>query len=330
MDYTDNNISPAHPQMLTSQQLIEHMKKKGITFQYTSEEEALAFLQEKNYYFKLTSYRKNYARIPSGGNTGKYIDLDFAYLQELSYIDMELRYVIMHMCLDIEHYLKVDLLQSIENNPKEDGYYIVNLFLASRPTILEKLEPHNKSSYSKYLIQKFISDNTPAKTPEIYDYHIPIWAFIELISFGDFSALYAKYHDEYHIKIAGRVFLNAVRDLRNACAHNNCLINNLRKDPDHEIYGRIGNEIKRLNVMGETARSNKLKNPFLEDFACLLFTYHDVVTDISRREEAFQKLIDLFENPNGVMLRHADWFKGNTLLKSSYDFCKNILDGLAS
>ena len=46
----------------------------------------------------------------------EYKKLDFGYLKELSTIDMYLRYIVMDMCLDIEHVIKVRLIKNITNN----------------------------------------------------------------------------------------------------------------------------------------------------------------------------------------------------------------------
>ena len=70
----------------TSDELISHMKIKGIKFDIVKEE-AKIFLQNNNYYMKLASYRANYDNRKSNG---EYINLDFAYLRELSTIDMHL------------------------------------------------------------------------------------------------------------------------------------------------------------------------------------------------------------------------------------------------
>ena len=70
----------------TSDELVSHMKIKGIKFDIVKEE-AKIFLQNNNYYMKLASYRANYDKRKSNG---EYINLDFAYLRELSTIDMHL------------------------------------------------------------------------------------------------------------------------------------------------------------------------------------------------------------------------------------------------
>jgi len=41
--------------MLSTKELIEHMKEKGITFRETSEKEAMDFLENNNYYMKLAA-----------------------------------------------------------------------------------------------------------------------------------------------------------------------------------------------------------------------------------------------------------------------------------
>lgn len=63
----------------TSDELLSHMKIKGIKFDIVKEEDAKIFLQNNNYYMKLASYRANYDKCKSNG---EYINLDFAYLQE--------------------------------------------------------------------------------------------------------------------------------------------------------------------------------------------------------------------------------------------------------
>lgn len=112
-----------------SSQLIAKMKNNGITFHYTSEEKAINYLLDKNNFFRTAAYRKNYQKYNNGLNIGKYIALDFSYLQELSTIDMHFRFLISRMCLDIEHALKVQMIKDIEHDSTTDGYDIVYICL---------------------------------------------------------------------------------------------------------------------------------------------------------------------------------------------------------
>ena len=61
--------------MLSTKELIEHMKEKGITFRETSEKEAMDFLENNNYYMKLAAYRANYEKCAEGKRKGMYQNL---------------------------------------------------------------------------------------------------------------------------------------------------------------------------------------------------------------------------------------------------------------
>jgi len=112
--------------MKSAQDLVEHMKSKGITFNIVSPEDAVQYMEQNNNYFRVASYRKNYnRRLDSKQNPiDEYVNLDFGYLQDLAIIDMELRYTFIQLTLDIEHFAKMDLLREIERH-NEDGYKIV-------------------------------------------------------------------------------------------------------------------------------------------------------------------------------------------------------------
>ena len=115
--------------ILSVDEQIDKLKENGVTFKYVSEDNAKEYLRKNNYYFKLTSYRKNFLKKEVDGKK-VYIDLDFAYLQDLAIIDMELRYLLVDLSLDIEHWTKIYLLNLIQLH-NEDGYEIVNDFLDS-------------------------------------------------------------------------------------------------------------------------------------------------------------------------------------------------------
>lgn len=140
---------------LTSSQLVMKLRdEKGVTFKYITEQEAENFLRNRNNYMRTAAYRKNYSKYEEGLNKGKYINLDFAYLKELSIIDMHMRHLITKMCLDIEHALKVRLLKDAEDNTLIDGYEIVRCFLKDNPYILKKLEATTSSPFTNDLLFK--------------------------------------------------------------------------------------------------------------------------------------------------------------------------------
>ena len=96
-----------------AEQVVYLRDKKDVTFNYMSEEAAERFLADRNYFFKLKAFAKNYdKRLMDGEAKGRYIGLDFAYLVELSRIDKQLRDLVLDLTLDIEHYLKVRINRS--------------------------------------------------------------------------------------------------------------------------------------------------------------------------------------------------------------------------
>ncbi len=300
--------------LLTSEELIKHMEDKGITFNLISRSGAKEFLENNNYYMKLASYRSNYKKRKTGKRAGQYIGLDFAYLRELSTIDMRLRYIIFQMALDIEHYMKVRFLKEIENNPEEDGYKIIQKFIAKDNNFkdLKKIQAHKASAYCKDLIDKY------------YPY-FPAWVFVELISFGELAFLCNFYSDFYGVDIWDRILLNSVKDIRNACAHSNCLINNLV--PGNNVaHQSVVNRVKQIKSISEASRDKKLSNKCIYDFVCLIYAYDEIVTSPVAKQKRYDELEELFENR---MQRNKEWFENNKTITSSFSFVKKIIDAFA-
>ncbi len=309
--------------LLTTDQLIAHMKSKGITFNIISENNAKVFLQENNYYMKLASYRDNYPKYLTGNKCGQYINLDFAYLKELSTIDMHLRYLIIQMCLDLEHALKVSLIAHVENNPNEDGYELIRRFIgytnsrgqAQNEYILKKIRGHNSSDYCKDLIEKY------------YPY-FPVWVFVELISFGDLTYLVAFYDKLYSDPIVNNKFMNTVRDIRNAAAHSNCLINKLFEplNPGQQVDSTISTYIKSIPSISSDARTKNLNYRVIYNFVTLLYIYDKVVPEGIAKQRRHSEIKELF---NIRMIAHKDYFKSNNKITGVYNFVKKAVDSLS-
>lgn len=290
----------------TSDELISHMKIKGIKFNIVKEEDAKIFLQNNNYYMKLASYRENYDKRKSNG---EYINLDFAYLQELSTIDMHLRYLILQMCLDIEHALKTRLLKDIEDNPEEDGYDIIRRFITKYDRSCQNIQKHKSSEYCRELIEKY------------YPY-FPAWVFVELISFGDMVKLYEYYSERYSGRLKNGELLYSIRDLRNATAHSNCLINKLQKGTNKPSV-KIIKFVSNIDGIGASMRTNKLSNKFLYDFISLLYVYNEFINVTIVKEKRFKQIQEFI---NGRVIKNREYFEKNECIKTAYTFVKKVID----
>ena len=305
---------------ITVDEQIDHMKSKGIKFYIMSENDAKDFLSYKTYYFKLKSYAKSFQKMNS---CDAYLNLDFAYLVELSTLDAHMRQFIMELTLSIEHSLKTKLIRDFTDNKSEDGYIIIKDFLKKYPFVIQNIE--NK---------KFDS----ACADLIYKYHPnwPIWAIIEVLTFGDFIKLFQFYYLRYPDSEASKInnYLWSVKFIRNAAAHNNCLLNSLRKPYVHTHLSKNNKIIptKYLQVsianiakLNKNAKKRILSNPVTHDFIASLFLFDLVCKSYPMKCDIYNKLIDLMKVR---FLRHKEYFEKDLLLVSSYRFIIKIIDFL--
>lgn len=310
---------------LTAVQLVDKMKKKGITFKYITEEKAAEYLTDKNNYLRTAAYRKNYQKYNNGTNKGKYIDLDFSFLQELSTIDMHLRFLISKMCLDIEHDLKVRMLKNIETDPTTDGYDIVNTFLSQNFYIVGKLEATSASPFTSDLIHKYFTiqrvynNQKGKKENKIVAYNdCPAWVLLEMLTFGDFIKFYEFYYSTRSFPKISSPVINLVKSLRNGAAHNNCILADLAHGTS-QAPAEISQAVAKISSISTKQRQKKLScRPMLE-FVALLYTYNIVVSDKVKYHRV-QELKELFFDR---MLQKRGFFCKNELIKSNYEFvCK--------
>ena len=67
---------PKEKPWLSSKEQVAQLKQKGVSFQLMSEADAQSYLSENNTYFRIRSYRTNFAKHASGAKEGLYINLD--------------------------------------------------------------------------------------------------------------------------------------------------------------------------------------------------------------------------------------------------------------
>ena len=130
------------------------------------------------------------------------------YLKDIAIIDYRTRLILFKMIIDIEYYLKIRILNSIEEIKNEDGYNIVNLYLE---------KDFNDEKYPRRVhdsIRKKVSNDYYQKIFCKYDLdkdekieNIPIWEFLEIITFGELINFFEFYTNTYKLEDNKYIFI---------------------------------------------------------------------------------------------------------------------------
>lgn len=249
---------------LTSKKMIEKMESKNIRFEICSSEDAITFLENKNYYFKVNSYRRNFEEI-----NGQYTNLDFAYLIDLAAIDAWLRRFLSPIALNVEHGIKVKILSMIANNDSIDGYEIVNEF--------RLYDDRATQAYDQTM--GYLKENNYATG--LYQKHhenIAVWVLIESMTFGALAQFARFFDNEYSSN--GSTFhtlstqMKSAKRIRNAVSHSNPILINLNRQdspfPFDEAKG------KRKKPSASVIDSAKQMN--IKEFELLNLKIHDLTS----------------------------------------------------
>lgn len=257
--------------------MITHLSSIGVQFNETTKEEAIEILKSVNYYYKLGSYKKNYFKDP---RTGKYKGLEFAALVDIASIDMQLRYYLLQLALDVEHSIKTVLMDLITLNPEEDGYSIVTEFEKKYPSYYE--QTLSSFSKSKYLNEMYIKRSE----------RIPVWVLLEIMSFGSLIKFLDLYYEKYRnvrLKKAKKL-LPYARHTRNSCAHSNVILLNI-KGENNRISG---NPISEVSSIANEMRIYKGDIYFkkIHDMVCL-FSLHKSYCSLGSNNKVREKGHDI-------------------------------------
>ena len=323
MKVEKNELKP----MLHINEMVDYLKLKNIKFERISEKDAENYLRNNNNYYNLTSYKNNFEKyFVNGIFIDKYIDLDFSYLKDLSIIDHRLRLILFKMIIDIEHYLKIKILNTIESIDEEDGYRIVNRYLKQDfYNVKFPKKVHNsifKKVGSEYY-QKIFSKYDLDKDKKLEN--IPIWEFLEIITFGELVNFYDFYTNEYKLKDENKdvYILRDIVKLRNAVAHNNCILSelNMKKNkypPSYKIIQFLNN-----CDIGKDTRSKKLSNSRIRQITYTLYMFNEIVTSDGIKNNVKKDINELFFNR---IIKHKEYYNNNELLKSIYCYFKKIIE----
>ena len=264
----------------------------------------------------MSSYRKNYEKYSGGVDDGKYIDLDFGHLRDLAIIDMKLRYTVVQLALNIEHYAKLEILRNIEDRG-EDGYSICEDFISGMPedqqVIIKNEIRRNKSSvYCGDLFQKY---------PEKF----PVWVFMEMIPFGRLVAFYGFCAERFNSKqmVDNHYLLKTCKEIRNAAAHSSCILNDLKADTiQHRTNNNVSRELSNIKEISKACRKRRMSNARIQQIVTLLYTYKLIVTSKGVDNKAKELLKEFVKRMN----KNIGIYDGNKLIKNSFKFLEIIID----
>lgn len=238
---------------------------------------------------------------------------------------MYIRKIILELALDVEHYLKVRLMNDLSNNPLEDGYHIVELFLQYHPSAKDDIKK-NAGAYSfcSDLAEKHINEDNEIEK-------LAPWNIVEMLSFGNFMELYTIYYQTY--KSFNYIpYLKSIKFIRNAAAHNNCILSSLKKPNGIKKFSKtkeLANVLGKAPELRDLNRDGMLKNPVIHDFVALLLVYNDIMKVAATkhiRNKKMQELRLLFCDDKGRMKKHKEYFEKNSYIKDAYFFVSSIIE----
>lgn len=172
------------------------------------------------------------------------------------------------------------------------------------------LNEKKENSYTKDLSDKLLKEG------------FAIWNIVELLSLKDFLILYRRFYDEYPEARTGYDLyypMQGVRELRNAAAHSNCLINTLRRPYSGKIRynNKVDNFVKNIKSIDKISRCNNMSNQVVYDFITMLYLVDEITESQGIKENTFKELHDLVY---GRMIKHADYYKKESAICSTYNF----------
>ena len=120
--------------------------------------------------------------------------------------------------------------------------------------------------------------------------------------------------------------MNIVRDLRNASAHSNCILNKMteRIDSTKQINSEISEFVKRMSDVSKQSRKNNLNYKFTYNFICLLYVYDSLMSN-TVKQKRYKQIIEFMD---GRVKKNKNYFLSNSKILGVYNFNKKVIDNL--
>ena len=122
------------------------------------------------------------------------------------------------------------------------------------------------------------------------------------------------------------ISLDKVRQIRNAAAHNNCIINDLNAKQNGSTPPKHIMEFVANCGLGKEVRRKKMSNQRFAQIMHMLYVYDRIVQSENSRNQSLSALKNLV---NERMLEHRDYFESNSVIKSTYIAFRTVVNHLA-
>lgn len=113
------------------------------------------------------------------------------------------------------------------------------------------------------------------------------------------------------------------KEIRNASAHSNCILNNLKaKTAAHGTNAAVTSALMAIEGMNTNFRKNRMSNARIQQVVTLLYTHKYMVESegIKQSESLeLQKIMDRID-------KNYDYYKTNPMIKGTFDFLKLVVD----
>lgn len=319
---------------LTVNDQIEYLKFKGITFNHCNESIAKDILENRTYYYKVTSFRKNFKK-----ENNKYKNLDFGLLNDLATIDMHFRYLFLKLSLDIEHNMKALLIKLITESD-EDGYKIVEEYKnfeieGYRKNLSKPEKGFSQEEIEKKLVNYETIDKKlmgAYKSPRDYSYDLinkrknkpSIWVLIELMSYGQLSFFINFYVESKKFKyrelsLAKSLLLDS-KNIRDSAAHSRPILFNIVGPNEFLIPYNKRPKLQLRNYLTQKCKLNdslvdvKIRNLKIHDISALLYLHDHYVNGEITRIERKKELLNLLKRCR----RKQDYYDNQSEFRNVY------------
>ena len=113
------------------------------------------------------------------------------------------------------------------------------------------------------------------------------------------------------------------KNVRNACAHSDCFINDLHiNTAAYPPKYTVNKELSRIRSLSRDSRMNRMGNERIQELIYVLYIHNGIVTSKEVHNKAAQKLHAFKER----MMKHTEYYNSNQLITANFDFLKLVID----